>query len=239
MLMILRQVFYSYLLGALFLHDRITPLGLLGVALILAGVLLVTARPAKRSTPRPAAAAAEAAQPSAPASFAAAAAMEGAAGQRQASSLMPSLRRRSSTKASASMMQPLLMQLSDVSAPHTAASGGGGDSAVVVTAAGTALPLLRAGSAPSAAAAAGAGAGSGGLHDVDNATPRHKKPGVLSSFVHAALQSATCDEGAGRAVAGECCSWFVAAGVPSTEALASRDLIRKDCSSRCTLWCTA
>jgi hypothetical protein len=218
------QVFYSYLLGAIFFHDRITPLGLLGVALILAGVLLVTVRPAKRSSATSqlaaaaaaaTAAAADEAQPGG-ASRAASLAAAAGVGQREAAALTsPTLSRRTSAKEAAAaaaaaakagvvdakvLKQPLLQNRSDMAAKQPGAgSVTAADAAVIITAA---RPVTQ--SEAAAASSTAATAEGSSVQDGDNAPLRQhvEEPGVLSAFVQAALQS-SMQEGAGSPAGGK------------------------------------
>jgi hypothetical protein len=218
-------VFYSYLLGAIFFGDRMTLLGLFGVALILVGVLMVTMRSPKGVTSQramqhssaaaldkqPVAAAAQPAASSAvlgasrAASLAAAAGVEDAGKQRQTASLTPTLSRRASAKAAAkgreglggAMEQPLLQHIKELSALQQGAASGAADAAVIITATGALVTMAE---NQTAAAAAPMDGGS----NCKDAAGGTAEPGVLSAFVQAALQSAVRESDPGSAVDGAC-----------------------------------
>jgi hypothetical protein len=219
--LLLVQVFYSYLLGAIFFGDRMTLLGLFGVALILVGVLMVTMRPPKGTTSRPAAAdkqtaAAVAAQPtetqlgaSRTASLAAAGVAYAGAprGQRQTASLTPTLSRTATAKAAlkaqdgldTAIEQPLLQHIQDL---QQGAESIAADAAVVIKATGSLVSLAQIETAAAAATAAVLADGDSKQID-DGGAAGTAKPGMLSAFVQAALQSAVWEADAGSADDGE------------------------------------
>jgi hypothetical protein len=220
------QVFYSYLLGAIFFGDRMTLMGLFGVALILAGVLMVTMRSPKGITSRQAAAAAAAAAAhksdkqavaanvqlvavlgaSRAASLAAAAAgVEFGGVRQQTASLTPTLSRRASAKAAATgregldeaVEQPLLQHVRDPSALQQGTMTASGVADAAVIITATGT-LVHMAESETAAAAAPTDGGS-----KEDGTGGTAEPGMLSAFVQAALQSAVGENDPGSAVDGE------------------------------------
>jgi hypothetical protein len=227
------QVFYSYLLGAIFFGDRMTLMGLFGVALILVGVLMVTMRSPKGITNRQAAqhapaaalvlgkhaeAAAANVQPvavlcaSRAASLTAAAAgVEYGSGRRQSASLTLTLSRRASAKAAAKGREGLgeateqpLLHVRDLSALQQGTMTASGVADAAVIITATGALVVSMSEGETAAAAAAAAAVAVGGGSTQEVAGGTAEPGMLSAFVQAALRSAARENDPGSVVDGEC-----------------------------------
>lgn len=220
------QVFYSYIMGAIFFGERVSLMGLAGVVLILLGVLMVTMRSSSKgaavtkaastSLEATAAVAGVTTQRSSP--LGAVRAASPALVSKQAASLAAT-RANSSTTAKAgleedSCEQPLLLK--GLYTGSSAATSATGDASTreSTTGCNAADPLLLADAAViiqatrtgAAAAAGGAdttavvqGGSTAAARSIASSRSWRERPGTISAFVQAALQAEASD--------GECPGW--------------------------------